>query len=279
MTSDNNSDAIIVLCVMHVQYLSAKLTRFSLNTLFVGKNFIELPRVASTNNFASELLVSKVPDGTVVFAVDQTAGKGQQGNTWHTQPGQNLTFSIIFYPEAFDARKVFVMNKMFSCAIFDFLESVIPEQELHIKWPNDLLVNRKKVAGMLIENHLSGGYVHTTVAGFGLNVNQLAFPVETYGPATSLAKATGKTFELRPLLEKLLGKIESRYLMMRAGKMEHLERDYLRQLFGYQEKIQMEIEGEEKEVVIVGVDPAGRLAVQEGFKMNYYGIKEVKFCL
>lgn len=278
-TSANNSDAEIVLCDMHVRYLSPKLTRLSLNTLFVGKNFIELPVVDSTNSFATDLLATNVADGTVVVATHQTAGKGQQGNAWFSEPGSNLTFSLVLYPEALEVRKVFLLNKMFSCALYDFLESIVPEQELHIKWPNDLLVNRKKVAGMLIENHLSGGYVASVVAGFGLNVNQLHFPEASYGQATSLACEMGRSFALRPLLEKLLMKIEARYLMLRAGRVDHIERDYLRQLFGYQEHVRMEIEGEEKEVFLVGVDPSGRLALQEGMKLNYYNIKEVRFCL
>lgn len=247
--------------------------------MFIGQNFIELPAVESTNSFASELLKTTPPDGTVVFTRDQTAGRGQQGNTWYSQPGQNLTFSLILYPKGFPAQQIFFLNKLFSVALRDLLQVHMPQQKVQIKWPNDLLVNRKKVAGMLVENQISGMYISSTIAGIGLNVNQVDFPEGEYGTATSMSRESGNEFSLNHLLEDLLRKIEARVLAMRAGRTDAVEREYLQYLFGYQEKIPFEIDGQVEERYLAGVDQHGRLALQQGRKLEYYNIKEVKFCL
>lgn len=255
-----------------------------MNTLFIGQNIIELAETASTNSYASELVKVQSPDGTVVWAHHQTAGRGQQGSNWHTQPGKNLTFSIILYPPALPANRIFLLNKLFSCALRDFLAARLPNDDVYIKWPNDLLVNRRKIAGMLLENQLAGSRISNTVVGIGLNVNQTEFPEAKYNLATSLALATGRAqigiqFDRKELLEDLLSRIEGRWLAMRAGRTDQIERDYLRHLFGYQEKIELEIGGKTELRYLAGIDPHGRLALQNGQKLEYFNIKEVRFCL
>jgi BirA family biotin operon repressor/biotin-[acetyl-CoA-carboxylase] ligase len=250
-----------------------------LNTLFIGQNFIELPAVESTNTFAAELLKTGPAEGTVVLTREQTAGRGQQGNSWYSQPGKNLTFSLILYPRGVPARDIFFLNKLFSVALHATLQSFLPQQKVEIKWPNDLLINNKKVAGMLVENQLSGMRLHTSIAGIGLNVNQENFPEETYGTATSMAREAGRTFDLRELLEDLLHQIEVRILAMRSGRRDAIERDYLNHLYGYQQNVRFQIQGQEEERYLAGVDQHGRLALQNGRKLEYYNIKEVKFCL
>lgn len=252
--------------------------------MFIGQNIIELAETESTNSYASALVKVHCPDGTVVWAHHQTAGRGQQGNHWHGQAGKNLTLSLVLYPKSLPSQQIFLLNKLFSCALRDFLAAWLPEAEVRIKWPNDLLVNRRKVAGMLLENQLSGANISSTVAGIGINVNQIDFPESQYNQATSMALAAGgdrmKTgFDRQILLQDLLSRIEARWLAMRAGRTPRIERDYLSHLYGYQEKIEFEIGGKIESRYLAGVDPHGRLALQNGQKLEYFNIKEVRFCL
>jgi BirA family biotin operon repressor/biotin-[acetyl-CoA-carboxylase] ligase len=249
------------------------------NTLFLGKNFLSLASVGSTNDVALALLDSKPADGTVVQATDQTAGRGQRGNQWQVEPGMNLTFSLILYPTWLVGQQVFTLNKLIACALHETVAKFLPDSDVKIKWPNDLLVNRKKVAGMLIETQIEGDRLRVAVIGIGLNVNQLEFGQELQGRATSLAVEAGKHFSIENVLDCLLEKIEARYLKLRSGNSSQVEHDYLKHLFGYQEDILLEVNGEQKLRHIVGVDRDGRLAVQEEGKLYFYGLKEIQFCL
>jgi BirA family transcriptional regulator, biotin operon repressor / biotin---[acetyl-CoA-carboxylase] ligase len=250
-----------------------------LNTLFIGKNFVELSVVDSTNTFAANLLESRPSDGTVVRAQAQTAGRGQQGSHWHVAPGSNLTFSLILYPHFLVARQIFLLNKLIACALRDTVATMLPASEVKIKWPNDLLVDRKKISGILIETNLERDRIGAAIIGIGLNVNQLAFEPELHGRATSMALQLGAALDVQTVLEHLLQRIEARYLGLRAGKSAQIEHDFLQHLFAYQEDTLVEIDGLQRMVHIVGVDGDGRLAVQEGGKLYFYGVKGIKFCL
>ncbi len=233
----------------------------------------------STNTFAASLLDSRPVDGTVVFAQHQSEGRGQQGSRWHAEQGLNLTFSIILFPDFLAARQIFLLNKLVTCALRDVVAAYLPDAQVLIKWPNDLLVNRKKISGILIETSLEQDRLRSAIIGIGLNVNQLSFESGLHGRATSLAAEAGKTFDIRAVLDKLLEHVEARYLAIRAGRSATTEHDYLQHLYAYQEDSMVEIAGERKSAHIVGVDADGRLAVQDGGKLYFYGVKEIKFCL
>jgi BirA family transcriptional regulator, biotin operon repressor / biotin---[acetyl-CoA-carboxylase] ligase len=250
-----------------------------LNTLFIGKNFVDLPAVDSTNTFAAELLESRPAEGTVVFAQHQTAGRGQQGSEWHVEPGQNLTFSIILYPHFLAVRDVFLLNKMIAWALRNAVQALLPGQEVLVKWPNDLLVGRKKISGILIETNLEKNSIRSVIVGIGLNVNQVDFDPQRHGAATSLASVAGHSFEPMGVLELLLQHIEAGYLALRAGRHELIERDYLKHLYGYQEDTLAEIGGVQRMIHIAGVDGDGRLAVQVSGKLYFYGVKEIRFVI
>jgi BirA family transcriptional regulator, biotin operon repressor / biotin---[acetyl-CoA-carboxylase] ligase len=250
-----------------------------LDTLFIGKNFVELPSVDSTNTFAATLLASRPVDGTVVFAQQQTAGRGQQGSQWHAEQGLNLTFSIILYPYFLSARQIFLLNKLVTCALRDVVAGYLPEAEVMIKWPNDLLVDRKKISGILIETSIEQDRLRSAIIGIGLNLNQTTFEADLHGQATSLAVLTGQQWDQRAVLNNVLQHVEARYLAIRAGRSAVTEHDYLKYLFAYQEDTLLEIAGEKRLTHIVGVDADGRLAVQEGGKLYFYGVKEIKFVL
>ena len=104
-----------------------------MNTLFIGKNFVELGEVESTNTFASQLLQSNTPEGTVVLAALQTAGRGQQGSSWSAEPHLNLTFSLILFPHFLAPRQIFLLNKLIACALRETLAALLPEAVVQVK--------------------------------------------------------------------------------------------------------------------------------------------------
>lgn len=233
----------------------------------------------STNTFAATLLESRPPDGTVILAQHQTGGRGQQGSIWSADAGQNLTFSIILYPQFLAVRQIFLLNKLITCALRDTVASLLPASTVQIKWPNDLLVDREKVSGILIETSLEQSYIRSAIIGIGLNVNQIDFQGTVHGQANSLAGVAGQPFDCDKVLAQLLEQIEAHYLAARAGRYDAIERAYLQHLYAYQEDTTVEIAGLQRQVHIVGVDADGRLAVQDGGKLYFYGVKEIKFIL
>lgn len=156
--------------------------------------------------------MTDAPAGTVVVTDCQTAGRGQRGNTWEAEPGKNLTFSILLRPVAFHAARQFELSMLVALAVADvvdrrFMHVGIAERTT-VKWPNDIYVGDKKICGTLIENKLSGKNIERSIAGIGLDVNQLVFTSDAPNPA-SMIHYLGRETPLRPLLEEVCGEIMS----------------------------------------------------------------------
>ncbi|MFN4144353.1 MAG: biotin--[acetyl-CoA-carboxylase] ligase [Runella sp.] len=246
------------------------------NTLFIGKNLIYLPSCQSTNDEAADLLRhGEAPEGTVVITDYQMAGRGQRGNQWQAQAGENLTFSLILRPRFLRAVEQFQLNMAVSLGVHEFLESCLGDSRTpKIKWPNDAYIGQHKVGGILIENSLQGVHIEHSVVGIGLNVNQLYFEGSR---ATSLRLATGQAYDLPTLLGVLLEKLEKNYLLLRNKHVDMLKRRYLAQLFRYQEP-QLFCQNNAPFVgTIVGVSPEGRLAVQIKQRLEYFDFKEISY--
>ena len=250
-----------------------------METLFVGKNFVEVPAIDSTNSFANQLLDTRPPEGTLIYTPHQFAGRGQQNSTWVSEPGDNLTFSIVLYPRFLPPERLFALNKIASLALLETLRPLFPPDHLHIKWPNDLLVQRRKTAGILIENQLESSGIRAAVLGIGLNVNQVEFPPDFAGRTTSIKAETGQSHDPKALLAAFCQHLEGLYLQLRAGQTDRMDRAYLQHLFAYQELTPVEIDGQDRQVMIVGVDAQGRLAIEQGGQLRYCQMKEIRFRL
>jgi BirA family transcriptional regulator, biotin operon repressor / biotin---[acetyl-CoA-carboxylase] ligase len=250
------------------------LQNISLNTLFVGRKIIQVPTCASTNTLALDLLYkNEATEGTVVTTLEQTQGRGQRGNTWEAQAGQNITLSVVLLPRFLAVHQQFYLNMAFSLAALDLARTCLPG-EPSVKWPNDLFYADKKWGGMLIENGVSGSRLQHTVLGLGINVNQEEFQAPQ---ATSFARITGKQFVVNDLIGLLLQHIESRYLELRTLNFAKLRHDYLRHLYRYQEKALFEVGGEKVSGQIQGVDENGRLSVQIEEQVRNFNLKEITF--
>ena len=247
--------------------------------LFTGKNLIELPEVSSTNNFAAGLLRDNPPEGTVILAWDQSSGRGQQGNTWISPPGKNLTVSIIYYPSALFADRMFQLSKAVSLAVRETVENFLPLADVQVKWPNDILLNQKKVAGILIENQLEGTRIKNSVIGIGLNVKQMDFPPSILHSATSIIQHLKSNINLDQVLEVLLDKLESWYLLLQEQRHELINRSYLSNLYGYQSEVRISMNGQEYFASVAGIDTGGKIAIEYENRLHYFNFKEITFII
>jgi BirA family biotin operon repressor/biotin-[acetyl-CoA-carboxylase] ligase len=200
-------------------------------TLFIGNHIVRLGEVDSTNTFTMGLLRgADIAEGAVVIAKVQTTGRGQRGNTWFSEPGKNITCSILLKPVFLGVNRQFDLTRAVALGISDVLAELLPMSEIHIKWPNDIIADGKKVAGVLIENVLNGEQLSASVVGIGMNVNQSNFGTDA-PRAVSVFQLTGKEFELEEAMRHLFAHIEARYLQLRAGHSEKIRDDYNGRLF------------------------------------------------
>lgn len=211
---------------------------------------------------------------TVIAARNQTRGRGQRGNTWLTEPGANLTFSILLKPEALDAKDYMSITFLAAAAVRDFLvDEGIAAQ---VKWPNDIYVGKRKICGMLIENGLEGSRIAHSVIGIGLNLNQVCFHESLLNP-TSLKLQTGREFEPEKTLEKLLTYFDVHAL----AHVEELRRNYLHGLF--QKDIPCRYRdvasGEEFKGIIRDVQNDGRLVMETAGETRLFSFKELSYIL
>jgi len=246
------------------------------NTLFTGQQLVFVPECHSTNSLASELAIRSIlSEGTVVITSNQTAGRGQRGNSWETAAGMNLTLSILVKPTFLSVKNQFYLTIITSLAVADLLkEQVVLGTK--IKWPNDILVNQKKIGGILIENSVQKEMIQQSIVGIGLNVNQKNFSIPT---ATSLANAADHDFDLNKVLNLLLEKFEHRYLQLRSDKHTELKNEYQKNLFGLGERRQFLSNDLQFQGVIQNVNENGELVLNVNDKLKNYSLKEISFVL
>lgn len=247
------------------------------NTLFVGQVLYDLPHVASTNDHALLVLSkSKPPEGTVISTFCQTDGRGQIGSKWESEPGKNISLSIILHPDFLLAKHQFQLNQAISLAVCDFVKNYI-ERGVSVKWPNDIYVRHLKIAGILIQNTLSNNYIRSSVAGIGININQTYFLTAPPNP-TSLKLETQAEFDLEDIVMTLCQYIESRYLQLKSGKIVPLQRDYLRYLYRFEmPALFQRPDGEIFQGTITGVEESGQLRLAVQGKTEVFNLKEIKF--
>ncbi|MGB0176538.1 MAG: biotin--[acetyl-CoA-carboxylase] ligase [Owenweeksia sp.] len=230
----------------------------------------------STNSYLKNIIKNGNPaEGLTVVAEYQTSGRGQFGNTWEAEKGKNLLFSVLLRPHFLIPDRQFTLNMSVCLAVVDSLNEICPG--FLIKWPNDILYNQEKVGGILIESSISGDHLDTTVVGVGLNINQTDFSEEK--GRTSLKKITGNSTDTDFLIQKILEKLESRYLRLKSGNSTGLFREYYSIMFGIEKELPVKIGGVKSSIKPLAVEPSGELlAIHEGQKVRFR-FKEVQFIL
>jgi BirA family transcriptional regulator, biotin operon repressor / biotin---[acetyl-CoA-carboxylase] ligase len=245
------------------------------NTIFLGKDVLFLPECHSTNDKALELIRrGQASEGSIVICAHQTQGKGQRGNSWETQPGENLTFSLVLKPGFFDVSEQFYLNMMVSNSIRKFLQEYLPE--IKVKWPNDLIVpDHGKIGGVLIENIVSSSGWEFAVVGIGININQRSFQTNK---ATSLSLVTGGKFDLQELFRLLIAHLEQGYIFLKKRRTEEVRNDYLNHLFLLDQWAVFEEKVGSFEGKISGLSRFGKLqmTLRDGSE-RLFDLKEITF--
>lgn len=185
-------------------------------TEWLGKNIVYKEVTASTNADVRKMAEDGAENGLVVFADAQTAGKGRRGREWESPKGTNLYFSMLLKPQ-FEPHKASMITLVAAYSV----ARVIKEYtglDAKIKWPNDIVIGKKKVCGILTEMSMERDYIHHIVVGVGINVNEEVFPEEIAGMATSLKAEKGSLIQRAPLLSKILYQFEKDYLAFLAAE-------------------------------------------------------------
>lgn len=243
-----------------------------------NKNIICLKEVESTNNYANQLVLSKAAEhGTVVLAQHQKKGRGQQGNSWESEAGKNLLASFILFPQFLPAAKQFQLSKIISLALVDFLKT--ETNSVSIKWPNDIYIQNKKVAGILIENSVMGSYLSSSVVGVGLNLNQEKFVSDAPNPV-SLKQVTEKDYDIETVAGRITEHLNKWYKTLENGSFGNIDSAYLNHLFRMNEWVVFAKDRTKFEARITGIGEYGQLILEDrNGNFSEYMFKEVEFVI
>lgn len=221
-----------------------------------GISITYLAETSSTNDAAR---TEGFSEGDIVIADRQSAGRGQRGNHWESNTGENLTFSMVLNPSFLPIADQFLLSETVSLAIVDVLEMY--GLQPRIKWPNDIYIYNRKVAGILIENDLKGTTLYRSIVGVGLNVNQTVFSPALPNPA-SMKTAVGWEFDRTEVLENFIAAFGARYRSLSERKIDHIETDYHARLYRQGEPTRFSLpDGTEFMGVIKNVRRSGELIV------------------
>lgn len=240
-----------------------------------GKEIIHLSDTESTNNFAAKLLSQNLcQNGAVIMADVQTQGKGQRGNIWLSESGKNLLSSFVFEPDNLSVENQIALTWATSLSLLETLRKF--NIESLIKWPNDIFVGRKKIAGILIENQLQGSRISCSIIGIGLNINQTFFEDLN---ATSLLLETNQLVEPRTFLNLLAHEMNEQFELIYSSNFEFLKSEYEANLFQMNELRSYEDEFGEFVGKIIGTTNEGKILIEKSNAIQSYGLKEVVFLM
>lgn len=237
-------------------------------------NYIGLEEAKSTNTYLLEHAPS-LSDKTVVYTYRQTAGRGQKGNSWESEPGMNLAFSLMLKNPPVEVRKQFYISEAVSVAICDFLSQFA--DGFKVKWPNDIYHHDNKICGILIENSLDGKQIAHSVIGVGININQTRFVSDAPNPV-SLKQITGNDYDLDQLLHDVCQRM-SDLCLLEPDTLDDLHNRYMRSLYRNDGRLypwQLP-DGTIIEAAIDHVAPDGMLTLRHADgSLHNYAFKEVK---
>ena len=229
-------------------------------TLF-GKRIYHFFKTDSTNRVAFELGHAGEPEGAIVLAEEQSAGRGRAGRTWHSERAAGIYVTLLLRPKLAPVQAP-LLTMMAGLSAHTAVEAVTG-LAVDLKWPNDLIIRGKKAGGILTEMHAEPGMVRFVVVGIGLNVNQEKFPGELAGLATSLRQETGKMQSRMELFVRLLREFESDYnRFLREGIPSVIQRFEVVSSYAHGKKVRVTNGAESYVGTTVGLGPEGLLQVE-----------------
>jgi BirA family transcriptional regulator, biotin operon repressor / biotin---[acetyl-CoA-carboxylase] ligase len=231
--------------------------------------WIKHDSLTSTNSYLSAILKGGgLEEGVVVIADYQDGGRGLGDHTWSSNRGENLLMSLLLFPAFLSASKQFHISRIASLALCDVLDAL--DVDAIIKWPNDILSGKGKIAGILIEHGIKANKISHTIIGIGLNLNQSEFPqFET--PASSLILETGKGIDPMEIAPQVEVALKSRYHNLKEGNTRLLEKQYLEKLYRLDIPTVFKAGEELFEGCIRGVTDFGELMVENNGKIRTFG--------
>jgi BirA family biotin operon repressor/biotin-[acetyl-CoA-carboxylase] ligase len=238
--------------------------------------------IGSTNTYLRELGGGDPAyDYEVAVADFQTAGRGQKGNTWESEQGKNLLFSILAHPHNIKVREQFYISEAIALAVSDsVMEAIGPEYagDVSVKWSNDVYWKDFKMAGILIENTIQGDMILDTVAGVGLDVNQEVFLSDAPNPI-SMKNITGRDFDRDALLSDIIDRFIG-YMELSDRKRNEVDKLYCDRLYRREGYHKFRDENGIFEACIEGIRPDGCLMLQtRSLEHRVYEFKQVQFIL
>ncbi len=241
-----------------------------------------LDSVDSTNNYAmATIREGMAKHAMAVMAKAQTAGKGQRGKSWQTEPGQNIAMSLILKTDMLPAGRQFYLSMCMALAVNEFLNKYT-EQQTFIKWPNDLYWRDRKAAGMLIENIIGTrqtgvGNWPWAVVGIGININQTGFNAALPNPV-SLKQITGEEYDVIVLAKELHEIMMNWFDKLLEKKYEIIHAAYLKNLYKRNEEVRLKKENAVFTTVIKEVNSRGQLITQDAIE-RVFNVGEIEWIL
>ena len=270
--------SLLKITICYLKDLKKKIMNYPKNIDLPVERIKETP---STNSYLAQLCKEgRAKEFHTVITDNQTAGRGQRGNSWESSPGKNLTFSTVLFPTALEAKKQFYLSMIVAFAVVDALSYYT--DGFSIKWPNDIYWKDKKIAGILIENELEGKFITQSIVGIGLNVNQEVFRSSAPNPV-SLIQILGVTINRQELLDRILRGIMASYIFLEKdykAAVHNLRQLYIRRLYRREGFYPYR----DKEGTFLAefqdVEPSGHLVLKdEQGNLRRYAFKEVEFVL
>ena len=239
---------------------------------------LHFPSLDSTNAHLQRKQAETDIRNWVVSTDRQTAGKGMGCNGWESETGKNLTFSMALDMGFLPAERQFLLSEAVPLGIVEVLDKLLPAEKLSIKWPNDIVFDGQKLAGILINSTIKAGMMDVSIIGIGLNVNQMQFQNWPTRPI-SLQQITGKTYDLQPLMEQIAEHILIKVKQLKSSTAA-IEENYLKRLFRYRTWADYEAGGKVLRLFMTGIDEFGRLLlIDEQQTAHCYEIKQIRFLL
>jgi BirA family biotin operon repressor/biotin-[acetyl-CoA-carboxylase] ligase len=243
------------------------------------KNFIVLHSIDSTNNYAMALVKKgQANSGDVIFAKDQTAGKGRMGKLWESKTGENIILSLLQEIQWLPVQMQFRLSIAVSLGCLDFFSRLIKEN-IKIKWPNDIYINDRKAGGILIENIIKGSLWQWAVIGIGLNINQVDFETSLFN-ANSLKKLTGRNYDVIELAKDLSKDVLNRIEKLKSGDFNKMLDEYNRNLFCRDKFVRLKKGNIVFETRIVRVSETGELitsdVIERSFSTDEISLQSIK---
>lgn len=239
---------------------------------------LHLAETDSTNAYLQRKQAETDIRNWVVSTDRQTAGKGMGCNGWESETGKNLTFSMALDMGFLPAERQFLLSEAVPLGIVEVLDKLLPAEKLSIKWPNDIVFDGQKLAGILINSTIKANMMDISIIGIGLNVNQMQFHDWPTRPI-SLKMITGRDYELQPLMEQIAEHILIKVKQLKSSPAA-IEENYLKRLFRYRTWADYEVEGKVLRLFMTGIDEFGRLLlIDKQQTAHCYEIKQIRFLL